>query len=147
MQSPKGPKPGRRDGGRGFHRPRSAQSVPPQVGAPSFVAVERAAPRRVACREGSAHPSKIRTSVPIRRAKMSKFPTRISAARRNAEALLSRSKKQESTLKLEQEREHDAMVEKTARLRALRLAKEAADREAAASAPPARPKARRAGQK
>lgn len=79
---------------------------------------------------------------------MSKFPTRISAARRNAEALLSRSKKQESTLKLEQEREHDAMVEKTARLRALRLAKEAADREAAASAPPAaRPKARRAAQK
>jgi hypothetical protein len=79
---------------------------------------------------------------------MSKFPTRISAARRNAEALLSRSKKQESTLKLEQEREHDAMVEKTARLRALRLAKEAADREAAASAPPvARPKARRVGQK
>jgi hypothetical protein len=79
---------------------------------------------------------------------MSKFPTRISAARRNAEALLSRSKKQESTLKLEQEREHDAMVEKTARLRALRLAKEAADREAAASAPPAsRSKARRAGQK
>ena len=79
---------------------------------------------------------------------MSKFPSRISAARRNAEALLSRSKKQESTLKLEQEREHDAMVEKTARLRALRLAKEAADREAAASAPPAsRPKARRAAQK
>ena len=47
---------------------------------------------------------------------MSKFPTRISAARRNAEALLSRSKKQESTLKLEQEREHDAMLEKTLRL-------------------------------
>jgi hypothetical protein len=79
---------------------------------------------------------------------MSKFPTRISAARRNAEALLSRSKKQESTLKLEQEREHDAMVEKTARLRALRLAKEASDREAAASSPPsARPKSRRAAQK
>ena len=79
---------------------------------------------------------------------MSKFPTRNNAARRNAEALLSRSKKQESTMKLEQEREHDAMVEKTARLRALRLAKEAADREAAPSAAPApRPKARRAGQK
>jgi len=79
---------------------------------------------------------------------MSKFPTRISAARRNAEALLSRSKKQESTLKLEQEREHDAMVEKTARLRALRLAKEASDLEAAASAPPsARLKSRRAAQK
>ena len=79
---------------------------------------------------------------------MSKFPTRISAARRNAEALLSRSKKQESTLKLEQEREHDAMVEKTARLRALRLAKEAADREAAVqTVATARPKSRRAGQK
>ena len=79
---------------------------------------------------------------------MSKFPTRISAARRNAEALLSRSKKQESTLKLEQEREHDAMLEKTARLRALRLAKEAADREAAAvAAATPRLKSRRAGQK
>jgi hypothetical protein len=79
---------------------------------------------------------------------MNKFPTRISAARRNAEALLSRSKKQESTLKIEQERERDAMVEKTARLRALRLAKETADREAAASAAAtARPKSRRAGQK
>jgi hypothetical protein len=113
-----------------------------------YVAIEWAARKRVACRERSPDPSEIRTSVPIRRAKMSKFPTRISAARRNAEALLSRSKKQESTLKLEQEREHDAMVEKTARLRALRLAKEAADREAAASAPPAsRPKARRVAQK
>jgi len=79
---------------------------------------------------------------------MNKFPTRISAARRNAEALLSRSKKQESTLKIEQERERDAMVEKTARLRALRLAKETADREAPASAvATARPKSRRAGQK
>ena len=79
---------------------------------------------------------------------MNKFPTRISAARRNAEALLSRSKKQESTLKLEQEREHDAMVEKTARLRALRLAKEAADREAAAqTVATARPKSRRVGHK
>jgi len=79
---------------------------------------------------------------------MNKFPTRISAARRNAEALLSRSKKQESTLKIEQERDHDAMVEKTARLRALRLAKEAADRDAAAlAAATARPKSRRTGQK
>jgi hypothetical protein len=79
---------------------------------------------------------------------MTKFPTRISAARRNAEALLSRGKKQESTLKIEQERERDAMVEKTARLRALRLAKEATDREAAtAAAATARPKSRRAGQK
>jgi hypothetical protein len=126
----------------------AARTFVGRAGVQPLVAVEWAARKRVACREGSAHPSEIRTSVPIRRAKMSKFPTRISAARRNAEALLSRSKKQESTLKLEQEREHDAMVEKTARLRALRLAKEAADREVAASAPPAaRPKARRAGQK
>lgn len=79
---------------------------------------------------------------------MTKFPTRISAARRNAEALLSRGKKQDSTLKIEQERERDAMVEKMARLRALRLAKEAADREAAAAAAAtAPPKSRRAGQK
>ena len=65
---------------------------------------------------------------------MTQFNSRISAARRNAEAMLNRSKKPDSTLKVEQEREHDAMVEKTARLRALRLAKEAADREAAAVA-------------
>jgi hypothetical protein len=79
---------------------------------------------------------------------MTKFPTRISAARRNAEALLSRGKKQDSTLKIEQERERDVMVEKMARLRALRLAKEAADREAAAAAAAtAPPKSRRAGQK
>jgi len=78
---------------------------------------------------------------------MNKFPTRISAARRNAETLLSRGKKPESTFKVEQEREHDAMVEKTARLRALRLAKEEADREAAAAAPPARPKSRTAKRK
>ena len=79
---------------------------------------------------------------------MNQFNSRISAARRNAEAMLNRSKKPDSTLKVEQEKEHDAMVEKTARLRALRLAKEASDREAAASAPPsARPKSRRAAQK
>src|SRR4029077_5326123 len=49
------------------------------TGVQPFVAVEWAAGKRVACREGRAHPSEIRTSVPIRRAKMSKFPTRISA--------------------------------------------------------------------
>ena len=68
---------------------------------------------------------------------MSKLPSRVSAARRNAEALLNQNKKRESGFKLEQEREHEAMALKTARLRELRLAKEAADREAAASAPPA----------
>jgi hypothetical protein len=80
---------------------------------------------------------------------MNQFNSRISAARRNAEAMLNRSKKPESNLKIEQERERDAMVEKTARLRALRLAKEAADREAAASAgaTTTRSKSRRASQK
>ena len=69
---------------------------------------------------------------------MSKTSSRSSAARRNAEALLGRTQKREATLKLDQEREYDAMVLKTARLRELRLAKEAADKEAEASAPPAR---------
>ena len=46
---------------------------------------------------------------------MTQFNSRISAARRNAEAMLNRSKKPDSTLKVEQEKEHDAMVEKTAR--------------------------------
>jgi hypothetical protein len=78
---------------------------------------------------------------------MTKVPTRMSAARRNAEALLSQSQKQVSSLKLEQERERDGMSEKIARLRALRLAKEAADIEAAAAQPAPRPKARRAVKK
>ena len=41
---------------------------------------------------------------------MTQFNSRISAARRNAEAMLNRSKKPDSTLKVEQEKEHDAMV-------------------------------------
>ena len=76
---------------------------------------------------------------------MSKLPSRDSAARRNAEAMLNQTKKRESSFKLDQEREHEAMVLKTTRLRELRLAKEATDREAAASAPP-RPKTRRSKQ-
>jgi hypothetical protein len=78
---------------------------------------------------------------------MTKVPTRMSAARRNAEAMLSQSQKQVSSLKLEQDRERDSMSEKIARLRALRLAKEAADIEAAAAQPAPRPKARRAVKK
>ena len=69
---------------------------------------------------------------------MSKLPAR-GSARRNAEAMLNQSRTRESNFMQEQAREHDAMVEKTARLRALRLAKEAEDLEAAALAPaPAR---------
>jgi hypothetical protein len=50
-----------------------------------------------------------------------------SSARRNAEALLNQSKRREADFKWEQEREYAAMVSKTARLRELRLAKEAAE--------------------
>ena len=79
---------------------------------------------------------------------MSDLP-RISAARRNAEALLSSAQKRESALKLEQERTREAMALKTERLRELRLAKEAADRSAVPTKPTAqsRPKVRRSKQK
>jgi hypothetical protein len=74
---------------------------------------------------------------------------RISSARRNAEALLSSAQKRESDFKLEQERSREAMALKTARLRELRLAKEAADRSAVPTKPAAgsRPKVRRSKQK
>jgi hypothetical protein len=61
-------------------------------------------------------------------------PSRMSAARRNAETILSQSRKRQESFKLDQKIANDAMAEKTARLRELRLAKEAADKEAAASA-------------
>jgi hypothetical protein len=57
--------------------------------------------------------------------------SRISAARLNAEALMKPANTRESSLKLEQVREREALSAKTARLRELRLAKEAADKEAA----------------
>src|SRR5262249_48964079 len=66
------------------------------------------------------------------RAQMSRNSSSMSAARRNAEALLNQSMKRETSFKLEQEQEYEAMVSKTAHLRELRLAKEAADKEAAA---------------
>ncbi|HEY8276745.1 MAG TPA: hypothetical protein VIG52_07105 [Methyloceanibacter sp.] len=66
---------------------------------------------------------------------MSKSTGRLSATRRNAEAMLDRSTRRVDTFRLEQEREHEALSLKTARLRELRLAKEAAEKEAAASAP------------
>jgi len=66
---------------------------------------------------------------------MSKSTSRLSATRRNAEVMLDRSTRRVDTFKLEQEREHEALSLKTARLRELRLAKEAAEKEAAAAAP------------
>ena len=76
-------------------------------------------------------------------------PPRISAARRNAEAVLSSAQKRESDFKREQERAREAMAFKTARLRELRLAKEAADRSAVPTKPAARsrPNVRRSKQK
>jgi hypothetical protein len=73
---------------------------------------------------------------------MSKISRAMSPARRNAEALLNQSMKREASFKWEQEREYEAMVSKTAQLRELRLAKEAADKEAAALNPVSRPMAR-----
>ena len=70
---------------------------------------------------------------------MSNPPSRISSARRNAEALLGKAQKRDDDFKLEQEREREAMALKTARLRELRLAKEAEDQR---TAPPARQTAR-----
>jgi hypothetical protein len=78
---------------------------------------------------------------------MNRFPPRLSAARRNAEAMLKQTRKKEANSKLEQERERGELALKSARLRELRLAKEAADREAAAASPPAARKAVRAKQK
>ena len=74
---------------------------------------------------------------------MTKLSPPKSSARRNAEALLSQSKKREASFKWEQEREYEAMLSRTARLRALRLAKEAADQEAAAILPDSPTKTRR----
>jgi len=70
---------------------------------------------------------------------MSKSISRMSAARRSAETILNQSRKRQESFKLEQKQAHDAMAVKTARLRELRLAKEAADKEAAAEAEAAAP--------
>jgi hypothetical protein len=78
---------------------------------------------------------------------MEKILPRMSAARRNAEALMMQPKTPESSLKIEREREYEAMMSKTAHLRELRLAKEAADREAAALTPTSRSKGRHPSKK
>ncbi len=70
------------------------------------------------------------------------------STRRNAEALLSKTKKREWDFKLERERESEALAQKTARLRELLLAKEAAEQSAAPPSPPRAkpPKPRRSKQ-
>ena len=71
---------------------------------------------------------------------MSKAAEKMSAARRNAETPFGKSKPQAQSFKLGQEREAEAMNLKTARLRELRLAKEAADSAALALAPAKAPR-------
>ena len=73
--------------------------------------------------------------------------SRLSAAKRNAESLL-RRRPPEDAVKQEQQVAYDAMVEKTAYLRQLRLAKEAAEKQAAPTAanPAPRRRARRSKQ-
>jgi hypothetical protein len=61
--------------------------------------------------------------------------SRMSAARRRAEMLLNQNQTRQEGFRQEQRRAQQAMTEKTERLRALRLAKEEADKETAASAP------------
>jgi hypothetical protein len=62
------------------------------------------------------------------------------AARLVGEQALGANSKRPGSLKQEQDREYNAMLMKTARLRALRLAKEAADQNSAAT--PDRPSPR-----
>jgi hypothetical protein len=75
-------------------------------------------------------------------AKMSRNSAPVPPVRRSAEALLNKSMKRQAKFKWDQERDYEAMVSKMAHLRDLRLAKGAADKEAAALTPVSRPKAR-----
>jgi hypothetical protein len=61
---------------------------------------------------------------------MSKLDDLQSETRRKAEELLNRTRQQESERLAKRDKERQAEAEKTARLRALRLGKEAADKEA-----------------
>jgi hypothetical protein len=74
------------------------------------------------------------------------FPSQISAVKHSSEVVRSQSRQRHESLMRDQEREREATAEKTCRLRELRLAKEAADREATAANPPVRaaPKQRKA---
>ena len=59
------------------------------------------------------------------------------AARRNAQAVWEKSQKRDEEIVKERDKARNAEASKVARLKELRLAKEAADREAAAKAPAA----------
>jgi hypothetical protein len=76
---------------------------------------------------------------------MSKSEEQRVSARQKAEELLTQTKKKEAERVANRERDSRVQDEKTARLRNLRLAKEAADRAAAPAAQPARKKPAKAG--
>jgi hypothetical protein len=59
----------------------------------------------------------------------------MTAAKRSAEAIRSQSRQRHESFMRDQEREREATSVKTARLRELRLAKEAAEKKAAAMEP------------
>jgi len=63
-------------------------------------------------------------------------PAKRDAARKNAEDHFTASERRDTEVRKELERQQAAVTAQMAKLRALRLAKEAEDREAAASAPP-----------
>jgi hypothetical protein len=64
-------------------------------------------------------------------------------ARQRAQSYFTRSEQRDTQVKQDIARERAAGDEKTAKLRALRLAKEEEDRIAAAKAPPAKPRAKK----
>ena len=66
---------------------------------------------------------------------MSSDRARAEEAQRNARNYFSKDKQQQSAAQIERSKSDAAEVAKTARLRALRLAKEATDREAVATKP------------
>lgn len=70
-------------------------------------------------------------------------PSKRAAARKNAEEHFSASERRDTEVRAEIERERAAASAQIAKLRALRLAKEEADRELAANAPPPPAKTRK----
>jgi hypothetical protein len=80
-------------------------------------------------------------------AKETPLANRKDAANSRADAAFMTPQQRDDAIKKEIEKEREAVAAKSARLKALRLAKEAADREAAPPTPPASEKKKRAPRK
>ncbi len=98
-------------------------------------AVQRRGPRLPQRRPESALRGRDRARQPSRRSHlgrelMSKLDDLQSATRRRAEELLNKTKQQENDRLSKRDKERQVEADKTARLRALRLSKEAADKAA-----------------